>query len=94
MPSRQAIPAAKAPQAEGLLAEENVKHYISTTPLGRLGEPKDIAAVAVFLASDSSSWSPEKPSGRAEALARISDEAFKQLDRGRSRSQTQPEPTK
>lgn len=43
-------------QAEGLLAEENVKHYISTTPLGRLGEPKDIAAVAVFLASDSSSW--------------------------------------
>ena len=39
-----------------LFAEESVKHYISITPLGRLGEPKDIAAVAVFLASDSSSW--------------------------------------
>jgi NAD(P)-dependent dehydrogenase (short-subunit alcohol dehydrogenase family) len=26
------------------------------TPLGRLGEPEDIAAVAVFLASDESSW--------------------------------------
>jgi 3-oxoacyl-[acyl-carrier protein] reductase len=43
-------------QAEGLLGEESVKHYMSITALGRLGEPKDIAAVAVFLASDSSSW--------------------------------------
>jgi 3-oxoacyl-[acyl-carrier protein] reductase len=42
--------------AEGLLGEENVKRYISVTPLGRLGEPGDIAAVAVFLASDASSW--------------------------------------
>jgi 3-oxoacyl-[acyl-carrier protein] reductase len=42
--------------AEGLFGEENVKHYISVTPLGRLGEPEDIAAVAVFLASDASSW--------------------------------------
>ena len=42
--------------AAGLLGEENVKHYISLTPLGRLGEPEDIAAVAVFLASDASSW--------------------------------------
>jgi 3-oxoacyl-[acyl-carrier protein] reductase len=32
------------------------KQYISVTPLGRLGEPEDIAAVAVFLASDESSW--------------------------------------
>jgi 3-oxoacyl-[acyl-carrier protein] reductase len=42
--------------AEGLLGEQNVKHYISVTPLSRLGEPEDIAAVAVFLASDLSSW--------------------------------------
>jgi 3-oxoacyl-[acyl-carrier protein] reductase len=42
--------------AEGLLGEENIKHYISVTPLARLGEPEDIAAVAVFLASDASSW--------------------------------------
>ena len=42
--------------AEGLLCEENVKRYISFTPLGRLGEPGDIAAVAVFLASYASSW--------------------------------------
>ena len=42
--------------AEGLLGEDSVKQYVSLTPLGRLGEPEDIAAVAVFLASDSSAW--------------------------------------
>lgn len=43
-------------EAKGLLGEENIKHYASITPLGRLGEPADIAAVAVFLASDASFW--------------------------------------
>ena len=43
-------------EAEGLFDEESIKQYISVTPLGRLGEPEDIAAVAVFLASDESSW--------------------------------------
>jgi 3-oxoacyl-[acyl-carrier protein] reductase len=43
-------------EAEGLLTESSVKQYVSVTPLGRLGEPKDIAAVAVFLGSDASSW--------------------------------------
>jgi 3-oxoacyl-[acyl-carrier protein] reductase len=43
-------------EAEGLLGKESIKQYISVTPLGRLGEPEDIAAVAVFLASDESSW--------------------------------------
>jgi 3-oxoacyl-[acyl-carrier protein] reductase len=43
-------------EAEGLLSEASVKHYISLTPLGRLGEPEDIATVAVFLASDASHW--------------------------------------
>jgi 3-oxoacyl-[acyl-carrier protein] reductase len=43
-------------EAGGLLGEENINHYASITPLGRLGEPTDVAAVAVFLASDSSLW--------------------------------------
>ncbi len=43
-------------EAEGLLGDENVKRYASITPLGRLGEPADIAAVVVFLASDASFW--------------------------------------
>jgi 3-oxoacyl-[acyl-carrier protein] reductase len=43
-------------EAEGLLGEESIKQCISVTPLGRLGEPEDIAAAAVFLASDESSW--------------------------------------
>ena len=43
-------------EAVGLLSEESIKRYVSVTPLGRLGEPQDIAAVAVFLASDDSAW--------------------------------------
>jgi 3-oxoacyl-[acyl-carrier protein] reductase len=43
-------------EAAGLLSRESVKRYVSVTPLGRLGEPKDIAAVAVFLASNASCW--------------------------------------
>jgi 3-oxoacyl-[acyl-carrier protein] reductase len=43
-------------KSEGLLDEESVRQYIALTPLGCLGEPEDIAAVAVFLASDASSW--------------------------------------
>ena len=29
---------------------------VSRTPLGRLGQPNDIASVAVFLASPASGW--------------------------------------
>jgi 3-oxoacyl-[acyl-carrier protein] reductase len=32
------------------------KQMIAQTPLGRVGEPDDIAAVAVFLASPDSRW--------------------------------------
>ena len=32
------------------------KWAVSTTPLGRIGQPKDIADIAVFLASDDSAW--------------------------------------
>jgi 3-oxoacyl-[acyl-carrier protein] reductase len=43
-------------KAEGLFDEESVEQYLSLTPLGRLGEPRDIAAVAIFFASDASYW--------------------------------------
>jgi len=32
------------------------KMFESQSPLGRVGEPKDIAPAAVFFASDDSSW--------------------------------------
>jgi 3-oxoacyl-[acyl-carrier protein] reductase len=32
------------------------KHYEATAPLGRIGQPQDIASAAVFLASSDSSW--------------------------------------
>jgi 3-oxoacyl-[acyl-carrier protein] reductase len=43
-------------EAEELYREPNLQRLTSVTPLGRLGEPADIAAVAVFLASDASAW--------------------------------------
>ncbi len=32
------------------------KQVEAQTPLGRIGQPRDIAGAAVFLASDDSSW--------------------------------------
>jgi 3-oxoacyl-[acyl-carrier protein] reductase len=32
------------------------KHTEATTPLGRIGQPNDIAPAAVFLASGDSGW--------------------------------------
>ena len=43
-------------EAMGFLEEENAKKLVSVTPLGRLGEPSDIAEVAVFLAYSASAW--------------------------------------
>lgn len=40
----------------GLLGGEVEKQVIGMTPLGRYGQPDDIAKVAVFLASDASAW--------------------------------------
>jgi 3-oxoacyl-[acyl-carrier protein] reductase len=43
-------------EAQGLFGKENTERYISLTPLGRIGDPQDIAAVAAFLASDAAAW--------------------------------------
>ncbi len=40
----------------GVIGSEMEKGYVAQTPLGRTGQPTDIAAVAVFLASDDSGW--------------------------------------
>jgi 3-oxoacyl-[acyl-carrier protein] reductase len=43
-------------ESAGLLGGEVEKQVIGMTPLGRYGQPEDIAKVAVFLASDDSAW--------------------------------------
>jgi len=43
-------------QAAGILESDFEKATVAQTPLGRLGQPGDIASVAVFLASDDSGW--------------------------------------
>ena len=40
----------------GVMESDMEKGMVSQTPLGRVGQPHDIATVAVFLASDDSSW--------------------------------------
>jgi 3-oxoacyl-[acyl-carrier protein] reductase len=40
----------------GFIGSDFEKGLVSTTPLGRLGQPDDIADVAVFLASEDSRW--------------------------------------
>jgi len=43
-------------RAAGIGESEFRKQVEAQTPLGRIGQPKDIAPVAVFLASDDSAW--------------------------------------
>jgi 3-oxoacyl-[acyl-carrier protein] reductase len=42
--------------ALGVMGSDFEKHLISQTPLGRFGQPEDMAPVAVFLASEASCW--------------------------------------
>ncbi len=42
--------------AAGVMGTESKKQLIASTPLGRVGQPEDIARVAVFLASDDAGW--------------------------------------
>ncbi|ACK49044.1 short-chain dehydrogenase/reductase SDR [Methylocella silvestris BL2] len=43
-------------QAVGIAGSDMEAQFVAQTPLGRVGQPDDIAAVAVFLASDESRW--------------------------------------
>ena len=42
--------------AAGVIGSDLQKQVAAQTPLGRIGQPTDIAPVAVFLASDASAW--------------------------------------
>jgi 3-oxoacyl-[acyl-carrier protein] reductase len=42
--------------ATGIMGSDFEKQMVANTPLGRLGQPKDIAPLAVFLASQASGW--------------------------------------
>jgi len=43
-------------RAAGILESDFRKQVESQTPLGRIGQPHDIAPAAVFLASNDASW--------------------------------------
>ena len=43
-------------QSSGIVGSDFAKQLVAETPLGRFGQPEDIAPVAVFLASADSAW--------------------------------------
>jgi 3-oxoacyl-[acyl-carrier protein] reductase len=43
-------------EAAGLVGSDFEKDAVKRTPLGRIGQPQDIASIAAFLASDESAW--------------------------------------
>jgi 3-oxoacyl-[acyl-carrier protein] reductase len=42
--------------AAGILGSDFHKQAIADTPLGRIGQPNDVASIAAFLASDDAAW--------------------------------------
>jgi 7-alpha-hydroxysteroid dehydrogenase len=41
----------------GILADDSIRHQMeANTPMGRVGQPEDIAACVVYLTSPASSW--------------------------------------
>ncbi len=44
------------PVQTGWITPELEKEILPSIPLGRIGEPEDVASVIVFLASDQSRW--------------------------------------
>jgi 3-oxoacyl-[acyl-carrier protein] reductase len=50
------IVATEGTKSGGFVGSDFEKALIAQTPLGRIGQPGDIASVAVFLASDDSGW--------------------------------------
>ncbi|WP_435195194.1 SDR family oxidoreductase [Streptomyces sp. NRRL F-5630] len=42
--------------AVGFIGSEAETDMIGRTPLGRIGQPKDLARAAVFFASDEAAW--------------------------------------
>jgi 3-oxoacyl-[acyl-carrier protein] reductase len=40
----------------GIIGTDREKQMVAQTPLGRIGQPEDIAPLAVFLASEASAW--------------------------------------
>jgi 3-oxoacyl-[acyl-carrier protein] reductase len=42
--------------AQGFVGSDFETAFVAQTPLGRVGQPEDIADIAVFLASDDSRW--------------------------------------
>jgi 3-oxoacyl-[acyl-carrier protein] reductase len=43
-------------QAAGILGTDFHKEAVARTPLGRIGQPGDVATIAAFLASDDAAW--------------------------------------
>jgi 3-oxoacyl-[acyl-carrier protein] reductase len=47
---------AEGTHSGGFIGSEFEKFALAQTPLGRIGQPSDIASIAVFLASEDSAW--------------------------------------